>query len=112
MELQKRTRYSKRLSAEEIEEIMMEDESDEVLEELNEFIEPYENVSSSSSGNEAEDVEISFRVRRLRDSPKVLDFTGPPSGINRSAALNINVKSVTVCVLWTVSRSSVSECKR
>jgi hypothetical protein len=75
MKPQKRTQYSKCLAAEEIEEKMMEDESDEELE-LNEFTEPHENISSSSSGNEAEDVENSFRVRRPSDSPKVLDFTG------------------------------------
>jgi hypothetical protein len=88
---------------------MMEEESDEELEELNEFIEPTENISSSSSSssppppppsssssllsNEADEREIRFRDRRPEDSPKVLDFTGPPSGINRSAALNINARS-------------------
>jgi hypothetical protein len=63
---------------------MMEEESDE-LEELTEFIEPTENISLSSSSlsNEAEEREIRFRDRRPEDLPKVLDFTGPPSGINR-----------------------------
>jgi hypothetical protein len=42
MEPQKRARYSKFLDAEELGEIMMEEESDEELEELNEFIEPTE----------------------------------------------------------------------
>jgi hypothetical protein len=42
MEPQKRARYSKFLDAEELEEIMMEEESDEALEELDEFIEPTE----------------------------------------------------------------------
>jgi tellurite resistance protein len=84
MEPQKRARYSKFLDAEELEEIMMEEESDEELEELNEFIEPTENIStssstsSSSSSNEAEEREIRFHDRRPEDSPKVLDFTGPP----------------------------------
>jgi hypothetical protein len=41
MEPQKRARYSKFLDAEELEEIMVEEESDE-LEELNEFNEPIE----------------------------------------------------------------------
>jgi hypothetical protein len=40
MEPQKRARYSKFLDAEELEEIPMEEESDEELEELSEFIEP------------------------------------------------------------------------
>jgi hypothetical protein len=92
MEPQKRAQYSKRLDAEEIEEVMTEVESDEDLEELNELIEPCENTSSSS-GNQAEEVEIMFPARRPGDSPKVLDFTGPPSRINRSAAPNINAQS-------------------
>jgi hypothetical protein len=76
----------------------MEEESDE-LEELNELIEPTENISLSSSSaasslsNEAEEREIGFRDRRPEDLPKVLDFIGPPSGINRSAAPNISRQS-------------------
>jgi hypothetical protein len=50
MELQKHARYSKRFDAEETEEILMEEESDEGLE-LNEFFEPRKNISSP--GNEA-----------------------------------------------------------
>ncbi|PNF40877.1 hypothetical protein B7P43_G15531 [Cryptotermes secundus] len=74
MEPQKRAQYSKLLNAEELDEILMKKESDDELEELNEFIEPREN-------------------RRPEDSPKLLDFTGPLSGINRSAAPNINLQS-------------------
>jgi hypothetical protein len=51
MEPQKRARYSKFLDAEELAEIMMEEESDEELEELNEFIQPTENISSLSSSS-------------------------------------------------------------
>ena len=40
-----------------------------------------------------EETEIRFRDRRLGDSPKVLDFTGHLSGINRSAAPNIIAQS-------------------
>jgi hypothetical protein len=73
---------------------MMEEESDEEFEELNGFIESTENISSSSSlSNEAEEREIRFRDRRPKDSPKVLDLTGPPSRINRSAAPNIKAQS-------------------
>jgi hypothetical protein len=73
MEPQKRARYSKCPDAKEIEEISMEEESDEELEELNEFIEPRENmsISSSSSGNKAGE-EIRFRASRTGDSPKAL----------------------------------------
>jgi hypothetical protein len=80
----------------------MEKESDEELQEPNEFFEPRENISSSS-GNEAEEVEIRFRARRPGYSPKVLDFTGPPSGINRSAATNINAQSSPLSI-FIVSR--------
>jgi hypothetical protein len=51
MEPQKRAIYSKSFDAEEIEEILLEDVSDEQLEELNEFFESHKNISSS--GNEA-----------------------------------------------------------
>jgi hypothetical protein len=90
MESQKCARYSKCLDAEEIEEILMEEESGNELEELNEFFEPRENISSSI--NEADKVEIGFHARRPGDSPMVLDFIGPPSGINRSAATNITAQ--------------------
>jgi hypothetical protein len=96
MEPQKRARYSKLLDAEELEEILMEEESDEELEDVYEFNEPRANMSSSpssSSDNEAEETKIRFRYRRPGDSPKVLDFTGPPSGINRSDPPNVNAQS-------------------
>ncbi|PNF29671.1 PiggyBac transposable element-derived protein 4 [Cryptotermes secundus] len=97
MEPQKRARYSKRLDAEELQEILMEEESDEELDDINDFTDPRPGIlsssSSSSSDNEAEEPEIRFRHRRPGDLPKVLDFTGPPSGINRSAAPNINSQS-------------------
>jgi hypothetical protein len=41
---QKRARYSKFLDAEELEEIMMEEVSGEEFQELNEFVEPTENI--------------------------------------------------------------------
>ena len=82
MEHRKRARYSKPLDAEELNEILMEEESDEELEEER-------NMSSSSSSDEADETDITFRDRRAEDSPRVLDFTGPPSGINRRAAPNI-----------------------
>ncbi|XP_023727295.1 zinc finger and SCAN domain-containing protein 31-like, partial [Cryptotermes secundus] len=76
MEPQKRARYSKLLNAEELEEILMEEESYEELEDINDFIEPRENMSSSSSSSssssdkEAEEMEIRFRDRRPGDLPK------------------------------------------
>ena len=85
MEHRKRARYSKPLDAEELNEILMEEESDEELEEERNM----SSSSSSSSSDEADETDITFRDRRAEDSPRVLDFTGPPSGINRRAAPNI-----------------------
>jgi hypothetical protein len=56
-------------------------------------------VSSSSSSeeeeedNDNEELEMQFRVRRRGDSANILDFTGPPNGINRTAAPDINASS-------------------
>jgi hypothetical protein len=103
MEAKKRIKYSKQLETDEIEEIMMEEESDEESEEINDSIDPHENVSSSSSSSEDEDddneeLEMQFRVRRPGDSANILDFTGPPNGINRTAAPNINATSSTLSI--------------
>jgi hypothetical protein len=88
MEPHKRARYYPRhFEPEEIEEILMEQESDEELDEVDEF------QSSSSSDSEAEEIETRFRARRPGDTPNVLNFTGPPSGINRAAAPNISDQS-------------------
>jgi hypothetical protein len=94
MEAEKRINYySKRLEGGEIEEILMEEESDEELEEINDLIHPPENASSSSSSSEEEEEEeegeMRFRVRRRGDSANILDFTGYPNGINRTAAPDI-----------------------
>ena len=37
--------------------------------------------------------QVVFRSRRAKDSSNVFDFTGPPSGVNRSAAPDINAES-------------------
>jgi hypothetical protein len=55
MEPQKCARYSKLLDAEVLEEIFMEEGSDEELEELNEFNELHEHVSSSSGNVDKSD---------------------------------------------------------
>jgi hypothetical protein len=93
MEPQKRARYSKPLELEEIEEILMDEESDEELEETDELMES--RVQSSSSSEEEDDAEekgITFRARRAGDSPNIFDFTGLPYGVNRSAAPDINAE--------------------
>jgi hypothetical protein len=94
MEPQKHARYSKPLEPEEIEEVLMDEESDEELEEKDELMES--RVQSSSSSDEednAEETEITFWARRARESPNIFDFTGPPYGVNRSAAPDINAES-------------------
>ena len=89
MERERRARKSRHLHPDELHEILMEQDSDEDFEED-------ENMSSSSSSSENEEEEVAdvaFRHRRPQDSPNVLPFTGPPSGINRAAAPNINAQS-------------------
>ena len=74
MEPQKRARYCKSMESPEIVEILMEDESDEGLEELNELIEGSQNASSSHpppptpSSSDEEEIEIEFRHRRVTDT--------------------------------------------
>ena len=82
MELPKRARYSKSMESPEIVEILMEDESDEELEELNEVIEGSQNASSSASSppppnsppppsSDEEEIEIEFRHRRETDTASI-----------------------------------------
>jgi len=94
----------------EIVEILMEDESDEELEELNELIEGSQNASSSAhssppppssspphspspSSSDEEEIEIEFHNRRGTDTANIHDFTGLPNGIKQSAAPNISAES-------------------
>ena len=77
MEPPKRARYSKSMESPEIVEILMEDESDEELEELNEVIEGSQNASSSVSSpppppsSDEEEIEIEFRHRRGTDTASI-----------------------------------------
>jgi hypothetical protein len=97
MEPRKRASYSKSVESEETVEILMEDESDEELEEVNELIEGSQNASSSPppppSSSDEEEMEIAFRHRRETDTASIHDFTGPPNGIKQSAAPNISPES-------------------
>jgi len=78
----------------EIVEILVEDESDEELEELNKLIEGNQNASSSASfspppsSSDEEEIEIEYRHRREIDIASIHDFTGLPNGIKQSAAPN------------------------
>jgi hypothetical protein len=55
MEPHKRAKYSKSLDPDEIEEVLMEEESDEELEDTDEVVEPQ--VQSSSSSEDEDDTE-------------------------------------------------------
>ena len=50
-------------------------------------------LSSSSEDDDTEEIEVTFRATRAGDSSNVFDFTGPPNGVNRSAASDINAES-------------------
>jgi uncharacterized membrane protein YheB (UPF0754 family) len=65
MEPQKRRKYSKLLEPDEIEEVLMDEDSDEELEETDERM-----LSSASSEDEdnTEETEVMFRTRRAEDS--------------------------------------------
>ena len=89
-------RYSKSMESPEIVEILMEDESDEELEELNKLIEDSLNASSSSpspSSSVEEEIGVEFRHRRETDTASIHDFTGLPNGIKQSAVPNISPES-------------------
>jgi len=90
MEPQKRGKYSKPLEPEEIEEVLMDEDSDKELEEIDEHT---QSSSSSEDEDNTEETEVMFRTRRAEDSSQVFDFTGPPSGVNCSAAPDINAES-------------------
>ena len=64
--------------------------TDEELEEIDEHM---QSSSSSEDEDNTEETEVMFWTRRADDSSNVFDFTGPPSGVNRSAAPDINAES-------------------
>ena len=101
MEPQKRGKYSKLLEPEEIEEILMVEDSDEELEETDKRT---QSSSSSEDEDNTEETEVVFRTRRAKDSSNVFDFTGPPSGVNRSVAPNINAESSSLSVFMLFFR--------
>jgi len=72
----------------------MDEESDEELEDTDEVVEPRVQSSSSSEDEEdAEETEVEFRAKRAGDSSNFLNFTGPPNGVDQSAASDINAES-------------------
>ena len=94
MEPHKRAKYSKSLDPDEIEEVLMDEASDEELEDRGKVVEPRVRSSSSSEDeDDAKETEVVFRVTRAGDSSKFLNFTGPPNSVNQSAASDINAES-------------------
>jgi len=93
VEPQKRAKYSKSCEPDEIEEVLMDEESDEELEETNKVMEPLVQSSSSlEDADDTEETEVKFRATISGDSSNVLDFTGPSNGINRSATSDCYAK--------------------
>jgi len=68
----------------------MDEDSDEKLEEKDECT---QSSSSPEDEDNTEETEVVFQTRRAKDSSNVFDFTGPPIGINRSVAPDINAES-------------------
>lgn len=103
MEPQKRAKYSKPLEQDEIEEVRMDEESDKELEETDELIEL--RVQSSLSQKMKiipRKPKFRFGTRRAGVSSNVFDFTGPPKGVNRSAASVINAESCPLFILHSL----------
>jgi hypothetical protein len=71
----------------------MDEESDVELEETDELMESRVQSSSSEGKDSTEETEVTFWARRAGNSSNVFDFTGPPNGVNRSAASDINAVS-------------------
>jgi hypothetical protein len=94
MEPHKRAKNSKSLDPDEIEEVLMDEESEEELDDRDEVLEHRVQPSSSSEDeDDAEETEVEFRATRARDSSNFLNFTGPTNGVSRSAASDINTES-------------------
>jgi hypothetical protein len=75
MESHKRAKYSKSLDPDEIEEVLMDEESDEELEEEDEVVEPRVQSSlSSEDEDDAEETEVAFRSTRAGGFVKFLEF--------------------------------------
>jgi hypothetical protein len=94
MESHKRAKYSKSLDPDEIEEVLMDEKSDEELEDRDEVLEPRVQSSSfSEDEDEAKETEVAFQATRAGDLSYFLNFTGPPNGVNQSAVSDINAGS-------------------
>jgi hypothetical protein len=70
----------------------------EELEETDELMESRVQSSSSEDEDSTEETEVTFWARRPGDSSNVFDFIGPPNGVNRSAASDINAVSSPISI--------------
>ena len=74
MEPHKRAKYSKSLDPDEIEEVLLDEDSDEELEDRDEVMEPRVQSSSSENEDDAEETEVAFRTTILQTSWILLDL--------------------------------------
>jgi len=75
MEPHKQAKYSKSLDPDEIEEVLLDEDSDEELEDRDEVVEPrVQSSSSSENEDDAEETEVAFRTKILHISGILLDF--------------------------------------
>jgi len=82
----------------------MEEDSNEELEEIDERMQS----SSSEDEDNTEETEVMFRTRRAKDSSKVFDFTGPPSGVNRSVAPHYQCRILSTVTLHALLQGNFS----
>ena len=83
MEPHKRAKYSKSLYPDEIEEVLMDDESDEELEDRDKVVEyRVQSFSSSKDEDDAKGTKVVFWTTRARNLSNFMNFTGPPNGVN------------------------------
>jgi hypothetical protein len=94
LKLHKKAKYLKSLDPNEIEEVLLDENSDEELEERDEVMEPLVQFTSSSENEgDTEEIEVTFRATRAGDSSNIFDFTLTPNGVNRPAASDVNAES-------------------
>jgi len=75
MEPHKRPKYSKSLNHDKIEELLMDEESDEELEDRDKMVEPSVHSSlSSEDEDDAEETEVAFRATTAWDSSNFLNL--------------------------------------
>jgi hypothetical protein len=90
MEPQMRRKYSKLLEPDETEEVLIDEDSDEELEEIDERM---QSSSPSEDEDNTEETEVRFRTKRAENSSKVFAFTGPTSAVSRSVAPDVSAES-------------------